>query len=219
MVAEYNEHMERAEPFHIQNTPHSLTLSSLPFCRRLYIDPKACIKTKRASLVANQRIWINSKWGQRNLVVFTDGSKTDRAAGWAIRGIHAGRLVFSHKVPLAVRASNHDAEMMALAHASRLVRDTMLRTLDIREFHIFSDSTAALTSIFDPAPHAAQQASLLFRTNMLQLFSQRKDVEGQLQWTPGHSGLDHMTITDKNAKAAANRVIASGQYLLPVTTR
>ena len=150
------------------------------------------------------------------LIVITDGSKTERAAGWAVTGIHAGRTLFSHKVPLAKRASNHDAEMMALAHASRLVRDTMLGTPDIREFRIFSDSTAALTSIFDPAPHATQQASLLFRSNMFQLFSQRTEVRGKLKWTPGHGGLDQMTITDKNAKAAANRATKTHQYLLPL---
>ena len=109
--------------------------------------------------MAEQRIWLTTREARDMLVVITDGSKTEKAAGWAVTGIHAGRTLFSHKVPLAKRASNHDAEMMALAHASRLVQDTMLGTPDIREFRIFSDLTVALTSIFDPAPHATQQAS------------------------------------------------------------
>ena len=92
----------------------------------------------------------------------------------------------------------------------------MLGKLDIRKFCIFSDSTALLTSIFDPAPHAAQQASLYFRDNMLQLFTKREDIEGKLVWTPGHGGLDQMTITDKNAKAAANRKLRDQSYLLPL---
>ena len=54
----------------------------------------------------------------------------------------------------------------------------------------------------------------MFRSNMQQLFSSRSDVRGRLVWTPGHGGLDHMTLTDKNAKAAANST--SGRYLLPL---
>ena len=145
-----------------------------------------------------------------------NGSKTDRATGWAVTGIHAGHVIFSHKVPLAKRASNHDAEMMALSHVSKLIVETMLGTPDIWEFRIFSESTASLTSIFDPAPHTTQQASLLFRSNMLQLFTECKDMKGKLVWTPGHRGLDHMTITDKKACAAANMKLHDDQYLLPL---
>jgi len=214
MVANLNPGIERSEPFHSQNAPYAPKLSNLPFAGRLYIDPTACQKKERKSYLANQRVWLCSRKGRDSLTVFTDGSKTDKAAGWAVTGIHAGRIVFQHKVPLAKKASNHDAEMMALAHASKLVRKTMLGKPHIREFRVFSDSTASLTSIFDPSHHPCQQASLLFRRNMHTLFSSRGDVIGRLIWTPGHGGLDHMTLTDKNAKAAANS--SSGQYLLPL---
>ena len=156
------------------------------------------------SLIAEQRIWITTREGRQTLVVVTDGSKTPKAAGWAVTGIHAGRTVFTHKVPLTKRAGNHDAEMMALTHASKLIHEMMLGEPDITEFKIFSDSTAALTSIFDPGPHAAQQSSLAFRKNMFQLFSERPDITGSMVWTPGHGGLDQMKITDKNTKKAAN---------------
>jgi len=105
--------------------------------------------------------------------------------------------------------------MMALAHASKLIYEVMLGELDIREFRIFSDSTAALTSIFDPGPHAAQQASLMFRKNMIRLFTFRPDITGDLLWTPGHGGLDQMKTTDKNARAAANKKCSDSGYLLP----
>jgi len=204
MVATYDSHTERADPFHTQNAPHHQRLSSKPFAGRLTIKPEACNKKERKSLVTKQRIWMGTRQGRKTLVVVTDRSKTNKAVGWAVTGIHAGRTMFKHKIPLAKRASNHDTEMMALAHASKLVRETMLGEPDIREFRIFSDSTASLTSIFDPGPHAAQQASLTFRKNMLQLFTEQLDVEGTLLWTPGHGGLNQMKITDKNAKAAAN---------------
>ena len=204
MITNIDPNMERSEPFHSQNAPHHHKLSSLPFAGRLFIDPTACPKKDRKNLVTNQRIWLTTREGRNTLNVFTDGSKTDKAAGWAVTGIHAGQVIFSLKIPFAKRASNHDAEMMAMGHASKLVLDTMLGKPDIREFRLFSDSTSALTSIFDPSPHACQQASLLFRSNMLKLFTSRTDIKGKLNWTPGHGGLDHMTITDKNAKAAAN---------------
>ena len=216
MASTFQEHTERALPFHSQNAPHSLRLSTLPFAGRLFISPEACARKDRKSLITEQRIWLNTKQGRDTLVIFTDGSKTDKAAGWAITGIHAGQILFTHKVPLAKKASNHDAEMYALSHASKLVRETMLGTPHLREFRIFSDSTSALTSIFSPSPHPAQQASLTFRSNMLWLFSERKDITGRLVWTPGHGGLDYMTLTDKNAKAAANHKIRSNQYLLPL---
>ena len=94
--------------------------------------------------------------------------------------------------------------MMVLTHASKLICEMMLGKPDITEFKIFSDSTTALMSIFDPGPHAAQQSSLTFHKNMLQLFSERPDVTGSMVWTPGHGGLNQMRITNKNAKKAAN---------------
>jgi hypothetical protein len=102
--------------------------------------------------------------------------------------------------------------MMAVAHASKLILETMLGKPQIRKFRLFTDSTATLTSIFDPSPHPCQQASLIFRANMFKLFSERKDVTGRLVWTPGHGGLEPMTITDKNAKTAAN---ANRGYVMP----
>jgi len=74
--------MERSSPFHTQNAPHSYRISSLPFAGRFFIDNKACVPEDRKSLVANQRMWLLSKQGRNTLNVFTNGSKTDKAAGW-----------------------------------------------------------------------------------------------------------------------------------------
>ena len=204
LVNEIASRTEKADPFHSDNAPSTLQLSSPPFAGRLSIDPHACNKADRKSLIVDQRIWLSSGGGRKTLCVFTDGSKTHRAAGWAVTGIHAGVTLFSYKLRFAIKASAHDAEMMALAHASKLILETMLGKPDIREFRIFSDSTSALTSIFDPAPHAMQQASLMFRSNMLKIFSSLPSVSGEALWTPGHGGLDAMRITDSNAKSAAN---------------
>ena len=216
MVATFDKHTERAEPFHTQNAPYCLCLMSLPFVGRLFINSDTCPKSERKSLIAQQHIWLNTWEGQQTLNVFTDRSKTDKAAGWAIMGIHAGRVLFTHMIPFTTRASSHDAEMMVLSHASKLIYETMLGKPDIREFRIFLDSTSGLKSIFDPSPHTAQQASFLFRSNMHTLFTEQSDIKGTLLWTPGHRGLDHMDITDKNARAAANCDLSERQYFFPL---
>ena len=101
--------MERSSPFHTQNAPHSYRLSSQPFAGRFFINKEACKPADRKSLVANQRMWLLSSQGRRTLNIFTDGSKTNRAAGWAVRGIHAGQVLFQFNVPFARRASScHD---------------------------------------------------------------------------------------------------------------
>ena len=92
MVATFDSNTERAEPFHTQNAPHHQRLSSKPFNGQLVIKPEACSKKEWKSLVANQRIWLETRTGRNTLVVVTDGSLTDKAAGWAITGIHAVRI-------------------------------------------------------------------------------------------------------------------------------
>jgi hypothetical protein len=90
MVATFDSHTERADPFHTQNAPHHQRLSSEPFAGRLTILPTACGKEGRKSLVTEQRIWLGTRKGRKTLVIVTDGSKTEKAAGWAVTGIHAG---------------------------------------------------------------------------------------------------------------------------------
>jgi hypothetical protein len=205
-MAHFLDHnMERADPFHSDNSPHTLRLSSPPYAGRLYIQTTACPLKGRASYVANQRVWLTTREPRSSLCIFTDGSRTSKAAGWAVTGIHASKLLFSHSIPFAKKAGNHDAEMYTLAHASKLVLETMLGKPHIREFRIFCDSTSALTSIFDPSPHGAQQASLMFQSNMLRLFTSRRDVCGRMVWTPGHGGLDHTEFTDQMARLASRQ--------------
>ena len=75
MATTFNSHTKRAEPFHTQNAPYSFQLSTLPLYGRLYINPEACLKKQRRSLILEQRIWLNTKQGRKTLTVFTDGSK------------------------------------------------------------------------------------------------------------------------------------------------
>ena len=56
----------------------------------------------------------------------------------------------------------------------------------------------------------------MFRANMLELFTKRSDVTGDLVWTLGHGGLHYMNITDKNAKRAANSNIVNSGRLFPL---
>ena len=105
MVAMNSKHMEQSHPFYIQNAPFSFKLESLPFYACLTIEPEVCPKKERRLYVANQHIWLTTRTGRNTLCIFTDGSKTDKATGWAITGIHTGHVIFSHKVPLAKKVS------------------------------------------------------------------------------------------------------------------
>jgi len=51
---------------------------------------------------------------------------------------------------------------------------------------------------------------------MLQLFTEWPDITRTLLWAPGHSSLDQMKITNKNARAAANMKCRDSSYLLPL---
>jgi len=53
--------------------------------------------------------------------------------------------------------------MYALAHAACRIQDSLACHLEITSIKIYSDCSSALSRIFDPSPHPAQIASLLFR--------------------------------------------------------
>ena len=57
MVAMFDKHTERAEPFHTQNAPYHLCLTSLPFAGRLFINSDACPKADRKSLIYEGILW------------------------------------------------------------------------------------------------------------------------------------------------------------------
>jgi len=138
------------------------------------------------------------------LLVFTDGSKKDGATGYAYQGIYLGRAVFSLAVPFGgSKSSSFDAEMFALAHASRTMLTWLLAHPHVSTVRMFSDASSALKVILSGTPHPAQTASINFRTNFHALFSSLPPFASSLTG-PGHKGTIGMKGVDKLAKQAAS---------------
>ena len=84
------------------------------------------------------------------------------SSGYGLTAFHQGKQVFSLSVPFALHASNFDAEMYALAHASDFARRKIYNCSSINEVQFYCNASSALESIFSPSPHPAQEASILF---------------------------------------------------------
>ena len=130
-------------------------------------------------------------------------------------GIYLGRVAFSFAIPLSKGASVFDAEMHALAHASTRIKKFLTFRPHISEVKIYSDSSSSIQMIFNGSPHPSQQASILFRTNMLTLFNALPHLRVTVQWTPGHCRVVGQVMADKAAKSGVKK---KGQ-LLDFTTK
>jgi len=111
-----------------------------------------------------------------------------------------GKKVFSISMGLGPRATVYDAELFALAHASSKAATFVLGKPHIGEVFLFSDSSAALSSIFDPSTHPGQRCSLLFRKNVKDMFAQHASLRITVRWSPGHSGIIGNEQADTLAK-------------------
>jgi hypothetical protein len=95
--------------------------------------------------------------------------------------------------------------MYALAHASISISKFIQDKPHISAVRIFSDCSSAIKSIFNGGPHAAQAASIFFRTTIRTLLTTRPNLTIHLDWTPGHSGVIGQEAADKAAKKGASR--------------
>ena len=142
-------------------------------------------------------------------MVVTDGSRRPikgiKKTGYSVVGYHKNKEIFHVSAPLAPAASHYDAEMYALGHAASKIKRTTEANPYIKHVLMFSDSSSALSQIFIGTPHPAQLASILFRHNMLLLFSSDSEIEVNIEWTPGHGGTQIMKRADRLAKLGASK--------------
>ena len=211
---------EKTDPFDSHNTPYAYSKTSPPFTGRLRILPSPCHKNNRKSHAAQHNSIFHTSSDDPNLLlIYTDGSryshKGNKKAGYGVVGIYLRRVAFSFTIPLSKGASVFNDEMHTLAHASTHIKKFLTFCPHISEVKIYSDSSSSIQMIFDGSPHPSQQASILFRSNMLTLFNTLPHLRVTVQWTPGHCGVVGQVMADKAAKSSVKK---KGQ-LLNFTTK
>ena len=195
---------ERLNPFHSDNAPFHATATSLP---RLSITSTPCSPDDRRALVSElNRQLRSSRLDPSVLLIYCDGSRMrckgggKKRTGYGLVGYYMGRKVFSLSVGLGPRATVYDAELFALAHASSKASAFVLGKPHIGEVFLFSDSSSALRSVFDPSTHPGQRCSLVFRKNVLDMFDRHASLHITASWSPGHSGVVGNEVADTLAK-------------------
>lgn len=203
---------ERMFQFPSLNAPHAPHLLDHP---RFAADTDAVLEedarlslirdiNNRYDEVADSRC-INQGKGIGIHLYFCDGSQKDGRAGAGVHHIHGASQIWDQhafvtswedahpaqrttdiRVGGGKRVTSYDAEMLALAIASRHILNTPPPSTR-SEVNIFSDSIAALKNITDPSPHPAQAFSLIFITNITSALERFPDLKITLDWCPGHS--------------------------------
>ena len=126
-----------------------------------------------------------------------------QGSGYGLTVFYLGKHVFSLFVPFALHASNFKAEMYALTHASDFICRKFYNCSSITEVQFHCDTSSALEMIFDPSPHSAQDASILFHINVYSIFTKYPQVKITMSWTPGHKGTKGMDLVDCLTKKGA----------------
>ena len=126
---------------------------------------------------------------------------------------------FRLKVPFAKKASQWDAEMYALTHASFSINRFIQNHPHITRVQMFSDASSAIQKIFDGSPHPSQTASILFRNNFLDIFTRSSAIRITVTWTPGHGGTAGMKHVDSLVKKASEMATHDYPTLIQFTSR
>jgi len=205
---------ERLDPFHSDNAPFHTTASSFP-C--LSITSTPCKPDERPALKsALNRQLLTARNDPSTLQIYCDGSRMRRnggkkRTGYGIVGYYMGRKVFTIAIGLGPRATVYDAELFALAHASSKAAAFVLGKPHIGEVLLFSDSSTALSSVFDPSTHPGQRCSLLFRKNVKEMFAKHASLRISARWSPGHCGIIGNEQADTLAKQGSKLTSMIGE--------
>ena len=198
-------HHKRLVPFHTDNAPWHVTAKSLS--PRLTISPDPCGKEARPAYSASlNKELVNSKHNPSLLLVYSDGSRwkpagSTKQSGYGVVIYHCVKPIFTSSISLGQCSTVFNAEMWALAHASSKVNRILDAQTTIRTVKFYSDSTSSLKMVFNPSAHPAQQCSLLFRNNVVNLLSRMPDLVINVAWSPGHTDIIGNKAADKAAKA------------------
>ena len=205
LLTKSNPDAERLEPFHSDNIPWHIATTSLS--PRLSIRPNPCdIEACPAYSTSLNRELISSRHDPTLLLIYSDGSRWKPAdggekSGYGVVIYHCAEPIASLSIGLGHYSTVFDAEMFALAHASPKVKKIVDAHTVINHIKFYSDSTSSLKVIFEPSTHLAQQCSLLFRSNIIDLLSRIPNLEIDVGWSPGHTDIIGNETADRAVKA------------------
>ena len=194
---------ENRLPFITDNAPHTFTVHDIP---QLTISPMPCDKEERPKEAEylNDEL-THSADNPRLLLIYCDGSAIRKGrqskAGYGLTGYYRGQTIFSISMGLGPKATAFDGEMYALAHTACRIQDSLACHPEITAVKIYSDCSSALSRIFDPSPHPAQVASLLFRKKIKELSEVSPNIHVWATWNPGHEGVIGNDVADSLAKS------------------
>ena len=169
-------HLPNSTPFWKWNKPH--------ICRELFD-----LKKEEIPSYAIKQIFLEHQESHINThSIYTDGSKTDAAVGFAV----ISDMEYFGRMPIFT--SIYSAELAAISLALyKIPRDQS------QHYTIYSDSKGAIQAIdsFNPQHPVirAIQENIHFRS--------LQNIKISLCWTPGHVGIEGNEIADRNAKKAA----------------
>ena len=143
-----------------------------------------------------------------SLLVFTDGSTIKKAGfqrtGAATIGYHENEEVFTIQMGLGGHAEEYDGEMAALMMAATQAVEYSNNHNEIQHIHFFSDSTAAVSSIFDPKPQSGQHYSHTFHVKIRAFLDTNPDATVTINWCPAHQNIAGNEKADERAREATN---------------
>ncbi|KAL4256815.1 hypothetical protein AB1N83_011417 [Pleurotus pulmonarius] len=102
--------------------------------------------------------------------------------------------------------SRHLVKKLAKACSASVLTQTTLTARyrpQVQRVRLFADNTSAIMAAYDTSPHPSQDASIIFRKNIDELLSTRRDIAINVAWSPGHSGIRGNERADQLAKQAA----------------
>lgn len=146
--------------------------------------------------------WVAIEWstlGDRveasPMVVYTDGSKTDKGVGAAFCVMSENEVIASEQFKLDDKCSNNQAETYAILSAFRW----LLKTGQAGPIDLVSDSQSVLLALSNPC----NDWPLIADLKILHRSAERRGVEVRYFWTKGHRAITGNSKADCLAKEAA----------------
>lgn len=145
---------------------------------------------------------------EEHLLVYSDGSLLEREGtrrvGAAHIAFYKGKPKFRRILNMGRKAEVYDAEMTALAWAANdATHFVKTNGPNIKHLHFSADNTAAISTIFDPQARSSQGPSRRFREKITNFLNEDPSHTVEVDWSPGHKGIQGNELADRLAKQAA----------------